>query len=76
MQTNTIPNYSGNSNNIMEMMMINSASSNSSSGGVGSMRLLEFKAKLTYDATYAKTEKEKGYAVEMQKQIELLENKK
>jgi len=42
---------------------------------MGSMRLLEFKAKLTYDATYAKTEKEKGYAVEMQKQLELLENK-
>jgi len=39
------------------------------------VKLLEFKSKLKYDAFYAKTETEKGYAIEMQKQLELLENK-
>ena len=39
------------------------------------VKLLEFKSKLKYDAYYAKTETEKGYAIEMQKQLELLENK-
>jgi hypothetical protein len=43
--------------------------------GHANFKLLVFKAKLKYDAEYAKTEKEKGYAVEMLTELDLLEIK-
>ena len=43
--------------------------------GRANLKLLEFRGKLKYDAIYAKTETEKGYAVEMLTELDLLEIK-